>query len=493
VKQGLDIHQHKGYKDCQFCDQPLPEARIESIKGHFNDEYNCMIADITALIEKINNCISELSISFPSKVIICDHLNNSYVTAYSDVQSVVETYSIFLSKLRESLQQKNSKPFQSFVFNELVPENGAAKLEEYINILNKHNSDCQKHSTITQEARKIYEESIVAGYLEEYKKFKQQIKDAEASISKTTENIKKLAKEIEEIEKEIKEHHKPAEQINADLLSYLGHEELKFVSKDHGYEIQRFGETAFIKELSEGEKTAIALLYFLKTLEDKSFMSKGIVVIDDPVCSMDDSSLFHAFAYIKEKTKNAKQLFILTHNFTFFRQVRKYFKSLEYYDRKKISFYQTQCIKSSTGRISNIKKLDKLLEDHESEYHYLFQLIYNAAEQEDSETLASYYHIPNVARRVLESFFAFKNPHTKNLLRDSLKTNKFDLVKQQRILRFLHAHSHEDNIGAPEHDASILSETKQIMTAILELINTLDKEHFEGMKLCIPKTNQSRS
>ena len=34
-------------------------------------------------------------------------------------------------------------------------------------------------------------------------------------------------------------------------------------------------------------------------------MSKGIVVIDDPVCSMDDSSLFHAFAYIKEKTKNA--------------------------------------------------------------------------------------------------------------------------------------------------------------------------------------------
>ncbi|MEA0971508.1 AAA domain protein [Candidatus Megaera venefica] len=493
VKQGLDIHQHKGYKDCQFCDQPLPEARIESIKGHFNDEYNCMIADITALIEKINNCISELSISFPSKVIICDHLNNSYVTACSDVQAVVETYSIFLSKLRESLQQKNSKPFQSFVFNELVPENGAAKLEEYINILNKHNSDCQKHSTITQEARKTYEESIVAGYLEEYKKFKQQIKDAEASILKTTENIKKLTEEIRKIEKEIKEHHKAAEQINADLLSYLGHEELKFVSKENGYIIHRFEKPTSIKELSEGEKTAIALLYFLKTLEDKSFMSNGIVVIDDPVCSMDDSSLFHAFAYIKEKTKNAKQLFILTHNFTFFRLVRRYFKSLERYKSKKISFYQTQCIKSSTRRISKIKKLDKLLEDYESEYHYLFQIICNTAEQEDSGNLADYYYIPNVARRVLESFFAFKNPHCQNLLRDSLTTDKFDLVKQQRILEFLHAHSHEDNIGAPEHDASILSETKEVMIAILDLIKAVDKDHFEGMEQCIKKANQSRS
>jgi wobble nucleotide-excising tRNase len=301
VKQGLDIHQHQDYKNCQFCDQLLPESRIESIKDHFNDEYNRMIAGITALIEKINNCISELDISFPSKIAICDHLNISYVFACSDVQAVVETYLNFLAKLQESLQQKNLKPFESFVFNEVVPENGAAKLEEYINILNKHNSDCQKHSTFAQEARKTYEESIVAGYLEEYKKFKQQIKDAEASILKTTENIKKLAEEIEKIEKEIKEHHKPAEQINADLLSYLGHEELKFVSKENGYIIHRFEKPTSIKELSEGEKTAIALLYFLKTLEDKSFMSKGIVVIDDPVCSMDDSSLFHAFAYIKEK------------------------------------------------------------------------------------------------------------------------------------------------------------------------------------------------
>jgi len=491
VKQGLNIHQDKGYTNCQFCDQPLPKARIERIKDHFNNEYNRMIAEITALIEKINNYIRELDITFPDKVTICDHLNNSYVTACSDLRVLVETYSDFLSILRKSLQQKNSKPFQSFTFNERVPESGTAKLKAYINILKEHNEYCQNHSKFAQQAIKTYEESIIAGYLEEYKKLEQEIKEAEASILKTTENIKKLTEEIENFESEIKEHHKAAEQINTDLLSYLGHDELKFIPQDNGYVIHRFKKPTSIKELSEGEKTAIALLYFLKTLEDKSFMSKGIVVIDDPVCSMDDRSLFHAGAYIKEKTKDAKQLFILTHNFTFFRQVRRYYKDL---DKKKISFYQTQCIKSSTGRISNIKELDKLLVDYESEYHYLFQIIYNTAEQEDSVDLANFYHVPNVARRVLESFLAFKNPHhCQNLLRNSLTRDKFDLVKQHRILRFINAHSHKDNIGAPEHDASILSETKEVMIDILNLIKALDKDHFEGMEQCIKKVNQSRS
>ncbi len=42
------------------------------------------------------------------------------------------------------------------------------------------------------------------------------------------------------------------------------------------------------KPKSEGERTAIAFLYFLKSLQDKSFdLANGIVVIDDPVSSLD--------------------------------------------------------------------------------------------------------------------------------------------------------------------------------------------------------------
>lgn len=40
--------------------------------------------------------------------------------------------------------------------------------------------------------------------------------------------------------------------------------------------------------MSEGEKTAIPFVYFTIHLKDKDFdIKNGIIVIDDPICSMD--------------------------------------------------------------------------------------------------------------------------------------------------------------------------------------------------------------
>ncbi len=102
------------------------------------------------------------------------------------------------------------------------------------------------------------------------------------------------------LEQEIINHKKPAEDINKDLEDYLGHSEIRFATKDSetGYTIMRGDKPA--AALSEGEKTAIALLHFLKTLEDQNFkLSDGIVVIDDPVCSMDDTLHDHPQAVKK--------------------------------------------------------------------------------------------------------------------------------------------------------------------------------------------------
>src|SRR5690606_40846036 len=102
----------------------------------------------------------------------------------------------------------------------------------------------------------------------------------------------------------------------------------------NGYALTRGGQP--VSHLSEGERTAIAFLYFLKSLQDKTFdMKNGIVVIDDPVSSLDANALFSAFGYMKERTKEAGQLFIFTHSFAFFRNVKKWFHCLnKHRDRK---------------------------------------------------------------------------------------------------------------------------------------------------------------
>src|SRR5690554_3283462 len=133
--------------------------------------------------------------------------------------------------------------------------------------------------------------------------------------------------------------------------------------------------------------TAIALLYFLKSLKDRRFeLDKGLVVLDDPVSSLDANALFMAFGFIRRCVDEAAQILVLTHNFAMFRQVRGWFKWINHPCRRKsvekrpARFYMLECSLAAEGRRSRIVLLDPLLEQFESEYHYLFARIYRRAE-----------------------------------------------------------------------------------------------------------------
>ena len=202
-----------------------------------------------------------------------------------------------------------------------------------------------------------------------------------------SEEVKKLEREIAQLEQEIVEHRRPATELNEDLKNYLGYGELQLAIKETGYEITRNGDPA--QSLSEGETTAIALLYFLKSLDDRRFDSaKGVVVLDDPVSSLDANALFLAFGFIRERTQDSAQLFILTHNFTFFRNVKNWLHNMPrqrspQVSRRPARLYMLEWhFATNTGqRLSTLRELDPLLEWYESEYHYLFARIYRESQK----------------------------------------------------------------------------------------------------------------
>ena len=121
------------------------------------------------------------------------------------------------------------------------------------------------------------------------------------------------------------------------MKDFLCREELIFEATetgDAGYYIKRSSSAEFAKSLSEGEKTAIALICFLSKLKEENFdLNSGIVVIDDPISSLDSNSVFQAFGSMKTEIKQAKQVFILTHNFDFFKHIKHWFKR-DYIDEK---------------------------------------------------------------------------------------------------------------------------------------------------------------
>ena len=156
---------------------------------------------------------------------------------------------------------------------------------------------------------------------------------------------------------------------------------------------------------SEGEKTAIALLYFLTSLKEDQFdIKKGVIVLDDPISSFDTNTLFAAYGLVRERTKSAGQLFILTHNFTFFREVRSWFGSTNRKNQAspRAQFYMLGNVSDSKNRHSEIRKLDPLLMNYGSDYHYLFACVWRGAKS--TGTLESYYPLPNMARRLLDAF-----------------------------------------------------------------------------------------
>ena len=492
VNTGLAKHKKEDSNDCLFCGQPLPKGRIKELEDHFNDKYNAFIAELESQSRVIKSAIESLkSCSPPNRLCLYDYLRCDFDALNQDICNEITGLKVYLESLSTALKDKAQNPFQAIeqIFD--IVTGNVRVISDLNTIIRKHNQETDDFQTAINAARTAIEESLVAQSLTEYQQKKREVDKATATLQTTSDRVIALKNEVSEIEKDIEEHRKPADELNADIRSYLGRDELTFEVQGSGYHISRNGTPA--KDLSEGERTAIAFLYFLKSLGDKSFSpSDGVVVIDDPVSSLDSNALFHAFGFMKERTKDVKQLFILTHNHSFFRQVKNWFNHLPNQKKKDVNmrpgrFYMLTSNVTGGNRSSSISKLDSLLHEYESEYHYLFSLVYKAANSEEAAGLQQNYHLPNIARRLLESFLAFRQPSKSGELRQQLDLIIFDVAKKTRILRFLHAHSHAGQISDPEHDPSVLIETKQVLNDLLCLIQQDDDRHFDQMKALVTK------
>lgn len=95
--------------------------------------------------------------------------------------------------------------------------------------------------------------------------------------------------------------------------------------------------------------------------------------------------------------------------------------------------------------------------------------------------MEDYYHVPNMARRLLEAFLAFKVPQASGDLHNALQKVTFDKGKKSRILRFLHTESHGADL-VPGHDPTLLGECRAVLEDLLGLMRSLDDGHFSAME-----------
>jgi len=477
VEEGLQIHKEKSLKVCAFCDQMIPSDRFKDLEKHFGTEYQIMIRSVQKLKD---TCTSrKIIIGLPSSSDLYDELVAEYIEEKKKAEKTIKSVNHRLDVIFSVLEKKEQNPF-SLPWLEKTIAIEVNSLERINKIINKHNQKTGDFENQIDKAKQELELHYIADFLPTYNEMLSDIKKLEDECSDLKGKIEDKENEIKTIRDKLVSHHIPAQQINDDLQSFLGRNDIQLIATEskEGYKITRNGEIA--KDLSEGEKTALAIVYFLTKINEEGFdLNNSVVVIDDPVSSLDSNSIFQAFSFIKESIKEASQIFILTHHFDFFRQVKNWFS---YCPKSEQAYFMTVCREESEQRNSSILEIDKLLLDYESEYHFLFSVLYKIAKEKNHD-LERIYPVPNIARKFLESFLAFRVPlgiKITNIHERLKRIDGFDDKKKDRIRRFAETHSHPRyESGVQDFDMSILGETPDILKDLIELVLKEDKKHYD--------------
>ncbi|MGV1017956.1 MAG: AAA family ATPase [Fluviibacter phosphoraccumulans] len=517
IQSGLSLHGNgPDTESCKFCNQPLPKARLERLEAHFNDQFRQFRQDLEALAVRIeesanaididslpgkNELYPEIRIEYDKARCLVDHHFNNIRCALLSLSKIVRTKQESVFKRLEikdfliydrGLSEEGIKSLSTLIeavtsgvqkLDELM---GKDALERAMAILVQHNSKTTSFAEQVGSARERLHFHELSVALPGWTDRQAQYDVAEKNHKAAKESLIKAQQDLSILETDIRNHRQPANELNSELASYLGHDEIQVEVENTGYRIIRRDGAA--TNLSEGERTAIAFLYFLKSLQDHSFdLTQGIVVVDDPISSLDTNAIYSAFGFMKRRLTDAGQLFVLTHNYSFFRQVKNWYQHLNKRAKrnsKPAKFYMLKALYKDGSRSSAIVALDPFLRDYESEYHFLFKRVLEASMLSSDTSLQTYYELPNLARRLLEAFLVFKVPDEKTLYA-RLEAVDFDPPKKTRILRFLDTNSHAEQISEGFDDASALAEAPEVLRDLLELIEKHDNQHFSRMKLAI--------
>lgn len=502
VSAGLQIHQQHESSTCEFCGSIFTPERKKKLEAHFNEAFTILQQRLVKANEWLLNQYVSID-GFPQEADLYEELRGEFSVAIGQINSSAKNLNFFITEWHDVLKKKISNQFDISLSVSPIPtapiEELNTTLQNAYAIIKKHNQKTQNFDAETRISKQRLELHYAASevrdfnYFEKLKKVGEEKKKQIAAKPLLIEQSEKILK----LQNSLSSEGIGAEQFNIALHKFLGRTELslRFKPESSGYEIIRNSVGNHDANLSEGEKTAIAFIYFITKLnENDNKIENTIVVIDDPISSFDSNHLFYSYSFLRNHCANAKQLFVLTHNFNFYKLIRDWFEGTNRNkanrnkgDTSPVAFFYIIESNNENPRSSSIKNAKDNLTKYHSEYHYLFSRLYEYKEQ-DSLSMEESFLVANISRKLLETFFTFKHPKHRSdisaLLREGQKNcTETTPVAAESIYRFINKYSHNDVVEM-NYDAAenLQGESHNIIGAIFTWMNEVDPTHFEEMK-----------
>lgn len=487
VATGLAIHKTHDSDNCEFCGQALPGNCINNLEAHYNKEYQELIDSITELATKLEQGIRIELVN--ESHLLFQNLTESYNNSLAETNADIKLVNTKIQGLINVLASKKSNPFvtqEKVVFDNEVFKNFNLHLKTVVDVIGDHNKTSQQYKALAEKAKDKIENHFVSqsAIAKDLISIEKEIENNEALKKTETETSDKLKYSIKILTDELSNDTLAIEEINKKLHKFIGRNDIILQRlEEGGYQLLRNGIVA--RNLSEGEKTAISLIYFFsKIQENDAVIANQIIVLDDPISSFDSNHLFNASSFIKNSTHGAKQVFVLTHNFWFFKQVRDWMVSKNKKDKNDVMLIKSHFYATKFGQISDA---DKTLTETQSEYQFVFKSI---LEFRNSDNLnpSDYFYIANSVRRLLEGFSSFKTASNSGMegVFNLGKKYNFDQMQRDRIYYFVQKYSHLDRIESLDNTIEpLLEESLHVVNDVLALIELVDADHYKYMlKAC---------
>lgn len=498
VGEGMAIHAAHGSKDCEFCGSPLSLERKSALEGHFNDAFVQFQDKLVHAADWLVQQSIDISACAPVSDLY-DEFRPDYKSAIESLQQSANAINMQFDTWHAQLRIKTSNQFDTSL---VVPSIASGDLEAFNlavsvvrSAVEKHNAKTTDFEKTTKANKQRLELHYAATDAQDFDYFAklQSVVESQKKIDHAMAPLESQKSRIQVLTNSLSDVGVGAEKFNEALSRFLGRSELtlRFQPATAGYEIIRNNSGTHDGNLSEGEKTAIAFIYFVvKLTENSNKLKETIVVVDDPISSFDSNHLFHAYAFLKHHCEHSLQLFVLTHNFNFYKLVRDWFekmnKNREKKKKEKSSFFYVIESDCNTPRSSQIRNADQTLVDYQSEYHYLFSQLFKFKERKTLNREESYL-TANTSRKLLEAFFAFKYPkHRSDLsqLFDKAQTGCTETTKdvQEKIYRFINKYSHSAVIEIDDDSVENLQgEGQAVIGAIFSWMKEVDATHYSEM------------
>ncbi len=405
------VREGRGFYDvndgvCPFCQKKTTDAFARSLNEYFDETF---VTDSKSIDDLATDYATEAGrvqqqlagiIASPSR--------------FLDVERLKAEKELFDAKIQLNNQRLAEKMKEASRVVELESlSNVCAAIDTLIDAANTqvtaHNKMvanlASERATLTAQVWKFVLEELKTD-LAAFKAVKGDLDKAIAAMTdqmeKATEDKRKKTSELQTLEKQATSVQPTINSIN-DLLRSFGFQGFKLEKAASGtsYKLVRADGTDAKVTLSEGEKTFVTFLYFYHLLKgsdsDSGMTTDRIVVFDDPVSSLDSDILFivsslikSLFEEVRARTVHIKQIFVLTHNVYFHKEVT--------YNPKR----KDVAMKEETFWIVRKSGLVSKLEKHPTNpVKTSYELLWAEVRKSDRSNLA----IQNTLRRILENYF----------------------------------------------------------------------------------------